>query len=615
MKYCLRVLPLLFLSPCLAPAPAQAALRGAWDYVTNGSAFNLGLLNGCEQPALRGGVIEPTGGHDHVEYWFAFSTRSTVVGRETSRSIWLGRNRDQIGFRVADIFDARRPLLRDATGQISYTDPTWSPDGRFLAYVKTDHVITQAAIYLQEFGNSTLSAEAATPIGAPILVAASTIGIQHRHPAWNPTGDAIAFTSNAAGPSLDIWTVPFDAASKAVGTATRATTDDARSEANPSWGPGNQIVYVTNRYGPSVLEIVDLDDSSVRLADPNFREVSHRNPSWSPDGASIYYDAPQDEDPGANSDIWKLDLATGSKCDLYLDTRGDADPDVSRLTNATADGMPYNLFLMSSQAAAFGVTIWRGSAVGCAPALPIGVEVSPATLNLGSRGRTLQVIVTMPPETRALGYVAQVDVAEHGGGIPAGYEGVKNRTTIIGSPTFLGMTPPESDILGSIYGTVSNFKKSGEYGFSMKVDRAAIEARLIALGLVDQQVPCQVTAYSAVTGRQFSGYAYLRLASNGADAQAVRLMQNAPNPFNPVTRIRYAVARPGNVSVRVYSARGELVRTIASGYRAPGWHEATWDGSSRRGKAPSGVYFAKAVTRDATGVATTADVVKMVLAK
>jgi hypothetical protein len=237
------------------------------------------------------------------------------------------------------------------------------------------------------------------------------------------------------------------------------------------------------------------------------------------------------------------------------------------------------------------------------------------TLNLGSQGQQLLVTVTMPPETQALGYRAAVDAPEKGNAIPAGYEGVKNRTTIIGSPTFAGLTAPESAVLGSIFGAVDNVRKSGEYGFVIKMDRKAIEARLVSLGLGDREVPCQVTAYSATTGRQFSGYGYLRLAPNGAAGQAVRLAQNAPNPFNPVTTIRYAVAKPGDVAIRIYNVRGELVATVASGFRAAGWHEATWDGTTRRGKAPSGVYFARAVTRDTEGGETTADVLKMVLAK
>ena len=614
MKKLLSVTVLLALGMALVPVHASAGLRGVWDVITNGGPYNTGIANGCEQPSLRPGVTFATGGHALVDLQFAFSTRSTASGSETVRSIWLSRNHDQIGFRTGDLLGvARRPLLSDPASIVSYLDPAWSPNGKYLAYIQGDGALTESAIYVQEYMLSGDLATAATAVGGPLLVVPTAPGIITRGPSWSPAGDAIAYHSNAAGPSSDIYTIAVDAANGIVGAPTRVTLDDARSESNAAWGPGNQVCYVTNKFGRNVLEIVDLDDMSVFLAEANFANVSHNNPSWSPDGAAIYYDAPQGEDVNQNSDIWTLNLASQSKCDIFLDNLGDSDPDVSHLTNTTSDGVAYNLFLMSTTGGFGGglPTIHRGSAVACAPALPIGVSISPTTLNLGSNGQNLTVTVTMPPEVQALGYRDAVDVPDHGPG-PVGGEGVKNRRTVLVSPTFLGLTAPTSPVNGSPFANIDNLQGGG---FQMNMARKTIEARLVALGLVNQLVPCQVTAHSASKGRQFSGFGYLRIAANNLAGQAVRLEQNSPNPFNPVTKIRFATAKSGHVNVRIYNVRGELVKTIANGYYGAGSHEASWDGSSVRGKAPTGVYFAKASVRDDKGAEVTSDVVKMVMAK
>ncbi len=616
MKKLLSVAVLLALVCALMPVHAFAGLRGVWDPITNGGPFNTGIANGAEQPALRPGVTFTTGGHSGIELHFAFTTRSTVVGSETSRSIWLGRNQDQVGFRVADINDARMPLLLDPSAAVSYLDPDWDPTGDYLVYVQSDANLTQSAIYIQKFTKSTTVPTSVTPLGSPLLVVPAAPGVINRNPSWNPAGGTIAYSSNAAGPSQDVYTIAVDPVAMTVGAPTRVTFDDTKAEIAPAFGPGNQICYATNKFGRNVLEIVDLDDMSVRLAETNFANVSHNNPSWAPSGASIYYDAPANEDVNNNSDIWVLDLASQSKCDIFLDIRGDADPDVSTRTNTTLDGISYNTFLCSSQAANFGLAVWRGTRVACAPALALGVDISPTTLNLGSNGQNLTVTVTMPPETQAAGYRAQVDVPDHGGGIPAGTEGVKNRNSIITSPTFLGLTAPTSAINGSPFASVDNISTGGDLAFQMNMSRKTIEARLVALGLVNQLVPCQVTGYSNSRGRQFRGFGYLRIAANNLAGQAVRLEQNSPNPFNPVTKIRFAVAKAGKVNVRIYNVRGELVKTIASGYYGTGSHEATWDGrSSTGGKVASGVYFAKASARGENGVEVTSDVVKMVMAK
>jgi hypothetical protein len=73
---------------------------------------------------------------------------------------------------------------------------------------------------------------------------------------------------------------------------------------------------------------------------------------------------------------------------------------------------------------------------------------------------------------------------------------------------------------------------------------------------------------------------------------AFTLQQNAPNPFNPATEIRFSVPAGGaSVSLRVYDVTGRLVRTLVDGHRAAGTHTVTWQGDDDRGRpAASGTY-------------------------
>jgi hypothetical protein len=65
------------------------------------------------------------------------------------------------------------------------------------------------------------------------------------------------------------------------------------------------------------------------------------------------------------------------------------------------------------------------------------------------------------------------------------------------------------------------------------------------------------------------------------------LQQNYPNPFNYSTVIRYSVSDKTFVSLRVYSALGQLVAILANGEQQPGQHSVTFDATNL----PSGVYF------------------------
>jgi hypothetical protein len=69
------------------------------------------------------------------------------------------------------------------------------------------------------------------------------------------------------------------------------------------------------------------------------------------------------------------------------------------------------------------------------------------------------------------------------------------------------------------------------------------------------------------------------------------LEQNVPNPFNPVTVIRFAIAEPGRVKLIVYDVSGRPVRTLVEGARGINRYEVVWDGRDDGGrKIASGVY-------------------------
>jgi hypothetical protein len=83
-------------------------------------------------------------------------------------------------------------------------------------------------------------------------------------------------------------------------------------------------------------------------------------------------------------------------------------------------------------------------------------------------------------------------------------------------------------------------------------------------------------------------------AGGPAHANRFALLGNTPNPFNPVTTIRFTVPTGPNrpYSLRVYDVRGRLVRELASGQIGGGLHEVRWDGRDTRGEtASSGVYL------------------------
>ncbi len=79
------------------------------------------------------------------------------------------------------------------------------------------------------------------------------------------------------------------------------------------------------------------------------------------------------------------------------------------------------------------------------------------------------------------------------------------------------------------------------------------------------------------------------------------LVGNVPNPFNPVTEIRFDLARDGHVLLEIYDVSGRRVRTLVNEHRVAGANQrVVWDGLDDSGRrAPSGVYLYRLGTQEA----------------
>jgi hypothetical protein len=70
------------------------------------------------------------------------------------------------------------------------------------------------------------------------------------------------------------------------------------------------------------------------------------------------------------------------------------------------------------------------------------------------------------------------------------------------------------------------------------------------------------------------------------------LFQNAPNPFNPITRISYDLPKPSQVKLEVFNVLGQAVKTLVNDFREAGSQTVIWDGTDNSGSSvASGLYF------------------------
>ena len=70
------------------------------------------------------------------------------------------------------------------------------------------------------------------------------------------------------------------------------------------------------------------------------------------------------------------------------------------------------------------------------------------------------------------------------------------------------------------------------------------------------------------------------------------LHSNFPNPFNPITTLRYDLPKDGMVNITIYDIMGRVVKTLVNGSQAAGYNSIQWNSTNNRNEPVSaGLYL------------------------
>ncbi|MGA8340489.1 MAG: S9 family peptidase, partial [Candidatus Sulfotelmatobacter sp.] len=172
--------------------------------------------------------------------------------------------------------------------------PTWSPDGRNIAFIS--NMSGRNNLWV-------VPAEGGWPVQLTVSDQRQTA------PAWSPDGKWIAYQSDYDGDEQwDIFLV-----SPKTGKVVNLTQTREIAELNPTWSPdGRYLAYEVKPKTSAAYEI-DIYDMVMRevkhLTTNTPQDKRNMNPIWSKDGKFIVYT--QEQAKGTDSNIFIADVATG----------------------------------------------------------------------------------------------------------------------------------------------------------------------------------------------------------------------------------------------------------------------------------------------------------------
>jgi Tol biopolymer transport system component len=248
----------------------------------------------------------------------------------------------------AQWLDESRPAQPLAVGGRRYLFPSWSPDGKYIAFLETTddpNIFNVILIQSDGTGWRTLGTTAPEPSekrlcpdiiswspdstrflvdfgepafafyvsgGSPVQVGAGPSPTNH---SWSPDGRSLTYRDELNR----LWLT------KADGSDQRMLTDFPATEA--VWAPvDRRVAYISHRDQDTALEIIDVETGDTRFLTSSDNYVES-NPHWTPDARSLIFARSQTQE-GSEGDsisagIWRVS-ADGSASPQQLAPTGDS---------------------------------------------------------------------------------------------------------------------------------------------------------------------------------------------------------------------------------------------------------------------------------------------------
>jgi TolB protein len=193
------------------------------------------------------------------------------------------------------------------------THPTWSPDGRKVAFVchlfQAGREDSDIWVFDLQDGSTKKLLEQAD--------------IQN-HPSWSPDGSVIVYSSGyRASPTKvieDLWLVHAD------GSNPRRLLSNGFSNVHPKWSPdGKKIAFASDQSGSMKLWVMDSDGKNpVQLT---FDRAYDGNPTWSSDGSQMVFASTR----SGKMELWVMESTGANLRRLISDSKGESlEPNWSR---------------------------------------------------------------------------------------------------------------------------------------------------------------------------------------------------------------------------------------------------------------------------------------------